>query len=99
MRKNEANEPIGDAKDQLNGDLDARDLARHAVSNSVSRRSFLGRISASSAAAAAGVELPPLLVSAPAKADGGDVDPSRREVRRAHGRTPGTVQSRMPSSA
>ena len=78
MRKNKANEPIGDAKDQLNGDLDARGLARHAVSNSVSRRSFLGRISASSAAAAAGVELPSLLVSAPAKADGGDVDPSRR---------------------
>jgi len=78
VRQNKANEPIGDAKDQLNGDLDARDLARHAVSNSVSRRSFLGRISASSAAAVAGVELPSLLVSAPAKADGGDVDPSRR---------------------
>ncbi len=78
MSKTKANEPIGDAKDQLNGDLDARGLARHAVSNSVSRRSFLGRISASSAAAVAGVELPSLLVSAPAKADGGDVDPSRR---------------------
>jgi hypothetical protein len=78
MRKNKTNERIEDTKDQLNGGLDARDLAEKAVSNSLSRRSFLGRISASSAAAVAGVELPSLLRSEKAKADGDDEGSSRR---------------------
>jgi hypothetical protein len=76
MRK--TNEPTEDTKDQLNGNLGARDLAGNAASNSLSRRSFLGRISASSAAAVAGVELLSLLLSKKAKADGEDEGPSRR---------------------
>jgi hypothetical protein len=79
MRKNRTNERIEDTKDRLDGGLDARDLAGKAVSNSLSRRSFLGRISASSAAAVAGVELPSLLLSEKAKADEEDEGPSRRE--------------------
>jgi hypothetical protein len=79
MRKNKTNERIEDTKGQLDRSPDARDLAGNAVSNSLSRRSFLGRVSASSAVAAvAGVELPSLLLSEKAKADGVDEGLSRR---------------------
>jgi hypothetical protein len=80
MRKNKTNERIEDTKGHLDGSPDARDLAGNAVSNSLSRRSFLGRVSASSAVAAvAGVELPSLLLSERAKADENDEGSSRRE--------------------
>jgi hypothetical protein len=78
MRKNKTNERIEATKDQLNGNRDDRDNARKAVAGSLSRRSFLGRISASSAAAVAGIELPSLLQSEKAKADGEDEGTSRR---------------------
>jgi len=79
MRKNNTNERIEDTKDQLHGGPDARDSARKAAASSLSRRSFLGRISASSAAAVAGIELPSLLLSERAKADENDEGSSRRE--------------------
>jgi len=76
MRKKE---PIEETKDQLNGNLNARNLADNAMSNSLSRRSFLGRLSASSAVAAvAGVELPSQLRAEKAKADDDDEGSSRR---------------------
>jgi hypothetical protein len=78
MRKNKTNERIEATKDQLNGNRDDRDNARKAVAGSLSRRSFLGRISASSAAAVAGIELPSLLQSEKAKADAEDEGTSRR---------------------
>ena len=79
MRKNNTNERIEDTKDQLHGGPDAQDSARKAAASSLSRRSFLGRISASSAAAVAGIELPSLLLSERAKADENDEGSSRRE--------------------
>jgi hypothetical protein len=78
MSKNKTNERIEDTKDQLNGGLDARDLAGNAVSNSLSRRSFLGCVSTSSAVAVAGVGLPSLLRSEKAKSEVEDEGPSRR---------------------
>lgn len=80
MRKDNTNEQIvEDTKDQLDGNLDARDLTTNSASNSLSRRSFLGRASASTAmAAAASVGLPSLLLSKEAKADSDDDGSSRR---------------------
>lgn len=76
MKKYQTNGLSEHTDDQCNGCLEARDLPGNAPSNPLSRRSFLGGISASSAAAVAGVELPSLLRSASAKAD--DDGPSRR---------------------
>jgi len=77
MKKNKTNEQIEDTKDQLSGKLDAQDLATSSAPNSLSRRSFLERVSASTAVAATvGVGLPSLL-SEKAKADDGE-GPSRR---------------------
>ena len=77
MRNSEANERIEDGKDRPDGKRDARDLTRTAGSNSLNRRSFLGRISASSAAAVAGVELPSLLLAEEAKVEGEDEGATR----------------------
>jgi hypothetical protein len=76
VKKYQTNDLSEHADDQRKGSLDTRDLPGNAASNPVSRRSFLGGISASSAAAVAGVELPSLLRSESAKAD--DDGPSRR---------------------
>ena len=79
MRKNKTKEQSEDTKDQLSGKSDAQDSATSSASNSLSRRSFLGRVSASTAvAASAGVGLPSLLLSEKAKADSDGEGPSRR---------------------
>ena len=76
-KKNKTNEQIEDTKDQPSGKLDAQDLTTSSAPNSLSRRSFLERVSASTAVAATvGVGLPSLL-SEKAKADDGE-GPSRR---------------------
>jgi hypothetical protein len=61
---------IEEAEEKLNSNPHARDLVRTAVSRSLSRRSFLGRVSTSSVAAVAGVGASALLLSEKAKADG-----------------------------
>ena len=76
MKKYQTNGLSEHSDVQCTGGLDTRDLPGNAPANPLSRRSFLGGISASSAAAVAGVELPSLLRSESAKAD--DDGPSRR---------------------
>ena len=63
MSKNQPIEQIENNKDQFNDNLDAQEPATpNSTPSSLSRRSFLGRVSASTAvAAAAGVGLPTLL--------------------------------------
>ncbi len=71
MSKDQRNEQSEETQDQLDGSSDAQDLATNGEPNSLSRRSFLGRAGASTAvAAAAGVGLPSLLLSANAEARG-----------------------------
>ena len=71
MRKDKRNEQSEETQAQFDGSSDAQDLATNAQSNSLSRRSFLGRAGASTAvAAAAGVGLPSLLLSVNAEARG-----------------------------
>jgi hypothetical protein len=79
MRKTETNEQFENVQDQLNGNLNTGDSATSSVSSSLRRRSFLGRVSASTVvAAAASVGLPSLLLSEKAKADSEDNASSRR---------------------
>jgi hypothetical protein len=71
VSKDQRNEQPEETQDQFDSSSDAKDLATNAESNSLSRRSFLGRAGASTAvAAAAGVGLPSLLLSANAEARG-----------------------------
>src|SRR5258708_9079318 len=71
VSKDQRNEQCEEAEDQFDGSSDAQDLATNAESNSLSRRSFLGRAGASTAvAAAAGVGLPSLLLSVNTEARG-----------------------------
>jgi hypothetical protein len=72
---------IEEAEEKLNSNPHARDLVRTAVSRSLSRRSFLGRVSTSSVAAVAGVGASALLLSEKAKADGDDEEDSSRRAR------------------
>jgi hypothetical protein len=66
MSKNQMND---ETRDQFDGNLDAEDSATSSESNSLSRRSFLGRAGTSTAvAAAASVGLPSLLLSKNAEA-------------------------------
>src|ERR1700732_506090 len=62
MSKNHTNEESQDNHEQLNHDLDVRNLETNSAANSLSRRSFLGRAGASTVAvAAASVGLPSIL--------------------------------------
>lgn len=74
MRKNKTNKLSEDNEERLNQKVTPQNLATNSASSSVSRRSFLGRVSASTAvAAAASVGLPSLLLSEKATAaDDGD---------------------------
>ncbi len=83
MRTNETHEESADSHDELRSQSNPGGIAT-AASNPLSRRSFFGRMGASTAVAAAtGVALPTLLLSESVKADDGDGDAddwgSRRE--------------------
>ena len=79
MRKTEINEQFEDVQHQLNDNLNTGDSAASLASSSLRRRSFLGRVSASTVvAAAARVGLPSLMLSESAKADG-ENNPSSRK--------------------
>ena len=84
MRKNETNEKSADNHEQFERMFN-QDVATTAASNPLSRRSFFGRVGASTAVAAATVGLPSFLLSEKAKADDdGDDDaddPSSRRGR------------------
>ena len=81
MKKNQSND-----KPEENRITNAQDVITTPTSNSLSRRSFFGRVSASTAVAAAtGVSLPSLLLSKQAKAgddDGHDADDDDGSSRR-----------------
>ena len=77
MRKNQTRERSADTPGQPSDDLVARDSGTYA-SNSLSRRSFLGAVSTTSAVAVAGVGVPSLLLSEKSKADAEDAGSSRR---------------------
>src|SRR6267154_1963473 len=77
MRRKQTCERSADTAGQPSDDLVARDSGTYA-SDSLSRRSFLGAVSTSSAVAVAGVGVPSLLLSEKSKADAEDEDPSRR---------------------
>jgi hypothetical protein len=85
MSEGNKNEHSGETQDRLDGNVGVQDVAKSSVSNSLSRRSFLGRASTSTAVAAASVGFPALLLSDDAAAHGvtdeGDDegDSSRRE--------------------
>lgn len=83
MRTNDTYERSEDSREQVTRVFGARDPATTPVSKPLSRRSFFGRVGASTAVAAAtGVGLP--LLSEKAKADDGDADaddPSSRRGR------------------
>src|ERR1700676_1600614 len=88
MSENEKNEHPEETQDRFDGNVEAKDLATKSMSNSLSRRSFLGRASTSTAVAAASVGFPALLLTEngaargvariPDQGDEGD-DSSRRE--------------------
>ena len=85
MSESTKNEHSGESQDRFEGKVEVQDVAKSSASNSLSRRSFLGRASTSTAVAAAGVSFPVLLLSDNVAARGvpdeGDVhgDSSRRE--------------------
>jgi hypothetical protein len=88
MSENEKNEHPEETQDRFDGNVEAKDLATKSMSNSLSRRSFLGRASTSTAVAAASVGFPALLLTENAAARGvaritdqdeGEGDSSRRE--------------------
>jgi hypothetical protein len=88
MKKSEATEHSNDHPEEIKRGSCAQDVADTADPNSLSRRSFFSRVGASTAlAAAAGVGLPSMLLSAKATArddddqDGDDDDGSSRKVR------------------
>jgi len=74
VNKDQRNEQSKETQAQFDGSSDAQDLAANGEPNSLSRRSFLGRAGASTAiAAAAGVGLSSLLLSANAAARGANI--------------------------
>jgi len=85
MSESNKNEHSGETQDRLDRNVRVQDVAKNSVSNSLSRRSFLGRASTSTAVAAASVGFPALLLTDNAAAggvtdEGGDEgDSSRRE--------------------
>ena len=85
MSESTKNEHSGESQDRFEGKVEVQDVAKSSASNSLSRRSFLGRASTSTAVAAAGVSFPVLLLSdnvaARGATDEGDDegDSSRRE--------------------
>jgi hypothetical protein len=70
MSENHANEHSEEIQDRFDGEVEAQDLATNSVSNSLSRRSFLGRACTSTAVAAGSVGFPALLLSETAEARG-----------------------------
>jgi hypothetical protein len=88
MSENRANDHSEEIHDRFDGKVDAQDLATNLASNSLSRRSFLGRAGTSTAVAAASVSFRALLLTENVEARGvarvanqGDEedDSSRRE--------------------
>lgn len=69
---------IEDTGEERNGNVDAREVTTNSALNSLSRRSFLGGVSASTAVAAAAVGLPSLLLGEKAEADTNNGDWTRR---------------------
>ena len=78
MSENEKNEHSEKTQDRFDGNMEAQDSATKSMSNSLSRRSFLGRASTSTAVAAASVGFPALLLTENAAARGVDRRGSRR---------------------
>src|SRR5260221_713455 len=75
MSINETSEKSEDNQQQFEPRRGAQDAAISATSNALSRRSFFGRVSVSTAVAAAtGVGLPAFLLSEKTRADEGDAD-------------------------
>jgi hypothetical protein len=70
MSENQKNENFEETQDRFVGNVGAQDLAANSTSNSLSRRSFLGRAGTSTAVAAATVGLPTLLLTENAGARG-----------------------------
>jgi hypothetical protein len=63
MSENQMNEHSEEIQDRFDGNVEAQDLAANSTSNSLSRRSFLGRVGTSTAVAAASVGFPALLLT------------------------------------
>ena len=63
MSENQMSEPSKRNQDRVDGDVGTKDLATSSTSNSLSRRSFLGRAGTSTAVAAASIGLPSLLLT------------------------------------
>jgi hypothetical protein len=63
MSENQMNEPSKRNQDRVDGNVGIKDLATSSTSNSLSRRSFLGRAGTSTAVAAASIGLPSLLLT------------------------------------
>ena len=70
MSENQKNEHSEEIQDRFDGNVETQDLATNSTSNSLSRRSFLGRASTSTAVAAASVGFPALLLTENAEARG-----------------------------
>jgi hypothetical protein len=70
MNDNNKNEYFVETQDKFDGKLESKDAAKNSISNSLSRRSFLGRATTSTAVAAAGVGFPALLLTENAEARG-----------------------------
>jgi hypothetical protein len=70
MSENHRNEHSEEIQDRFDGKVEAQDLATNSASNSLSRRSFLGRACTSTAVAAGSVGFPALLLSETAEARG-----------------------------
>jgi hypothetical protein len=83
MKQNETHEKT-DHQGQIERVRNAQDAATTGSSNPLSRRSFFGRVSASTVVAAAGVGLPSLLLGEKAKAEDGDGDADDASSRRGH---------------
>jgi hypothetical protein len=89
MSENQTNEHSEEIQDRFDSNLEAQDLATNSTSNSLSRRSFLGRAGTSTAVAAASVGFPALLLTENVEARGvariadqdGDEDDSSRRGR------------------
>jgi hypothetical protein len=82
MKQNETNQKCSDIREQIERMRNPPDAASTAVSNPLSRRTFFGCVSASTAVAAAGAGLPSFLLSEKAKAEDGDGDADDASSRR-----------------
>src|SRR5580693_4786737 len=70
MSENQRNEHSEETQNRFDGNVEAQDLATNSLSNSLSRRSFLGRASTSATVAAASVGFPALLLTENVEARG-----------------------------